>query len=82
MGHEWSEKREEAIERDDSECQDCGISMTEHKKRYKQGLHVHHKVARKQILSDDPTREEFELANSLDNLVTLCASCHRVREKN
>lgn len=82
MGPNWTNKRSEALSRDNHTCQDCGISEESHKEKYKQSLHVHHKIPRKEILSNDPTEKEFELVNNLSNLVTVCASCHRKRESN
>lgn len=82
MGKNWRSKRQKVLNRDNNTCQHCGISMKEHKEKYKTGLHVHHKVPRSQILSDEPTKSEFELANSTTNLITLCVSCHRKAEHN
>lgn len=80
MGENWREKREKVIKRDNNTCQNCGIEREKHKDKYNKGLHVHHKVPRSQILSDEPTKSEIELANNMANLVTLCASCHRKLE--
>jgi 5-methylcytosine-specific restriction endonuclease McrA len=76
-GPNWAEQREKALARDSHQCQECGMELTEHIEKFDQELHVHHKVPRRQIIDEDePTFEQFELANSLDNLVTLCNSCH------
>jgi 5-methylcytosine-specific restriction endonuclease McrA len=80
FGPNWHEQRSKTIKQDNEKCQECGMTMKEHQQKHDQELHVHHKVPRKQILSDDPTEDEFALANSLDNLVTLCVSCHTKRE--
>jgi len=76
MGPDWDKIRAKCLERDKKQCQKCGLTMKEHREKYNSSLHVHHKVPRKRILSDKPTAKEFEVANSLDNLVTLCVSCH------
>jgi len=63
-GSNWQEQRRKALERDNYACQICGTS---------ERLEVHHKT---------PVRE-FEVkeeSNKLDNLVTLCKSCHLVIE--
>lgn len=80
MGDDWGKKRKKAIKRDNSECQECRMSMREHQNKYDMELHVHHRVPRKKILSDNPTEAELELVNSMKNLVTLCVSCHRELE--
>lgn len=76
-GPNWLEKRTEALERDSKKCQECGISQDEHYQNYNEDLHIHHKVPRREIIDENnPTVGQFEVANSLDNLVTLCKSCH------
>jgi 5-methylcytosine-specific restriction endonuclease McrA len=80
-GPNWREKRTEALKRDSKECQECGMSQDEHYQNYNQDLHIHHKVPRREIIDENnPTVGQFEVANSLDNLVTLCKSCHRKLE--
>jgi len=67
-GSDWSRIRQLIRERDHYRCQICGIeeSGSEH--------HVHHKI---------PFREftDFELANQIDNLITLCPICHQRAEQ-
>jgi len=59
------------------------MTRDQHYQNYDEDLHVHHKVPRRQIIDEEePTIEQFELANSLDNLVTLCKSCHRKLESS
>lgn len=80
-GPNWSEQREKTLERDEYCCQECDMTRDEHYQNYNEDLHVHHKVKRRQIIDEEnPTIEQFELANSLDNLVTVCKSCHRKLE--
>jgi hypothetical protein len=64
-GPNWTEKREEALERDDHTCQDCGINQGDVEFR----LEVHHI---RPIRSFDDKAD----ANELTNLITLCRSCH------
>lgn len=60
---QFSENKKKARERDDYECQRCGMPQEDHKDEFNQKLHVHH--------VDGDKRN-----NSLDNLKTLCARCH------
>jgi 5-methylcytosine-specific restriction endonuclease McrA len=71
-GRKFEEKRLEVLERDGHECRYCGMTNEEHIKRddmFGVGLHVHHII---------PTSEGGD--HSLDNLVTVCAACHRREE--
>lgn len=56
-GEDWTQVREEALQRDEHRCKLCGSTDR---------VEVHH------IVKHHPGGE-----NKLDNLVTLCASCHR-----
>jgi len=58
---DWLDRRAEIRERDDNECQHCGMSNAAHKREYGQTLHVHH------VEADDSTT---------DGYVTLCKECH------
>lgn len=68
-GQNWPEKRQEALQRDNHRCQACGISNEAHLEEYAQSLEVHHITPLREF-------EQAEDANTLDNLVTLCKSCH------
>lgn len=61
----WQRVRREALERDDHECQNCGIGPEE----IGQEPDVHHIEPVREF--DDP-----EDAHFLENLVVLCPSCH------
>ena len=69
-GSHWKRQRNNARKRDNYTCKDCGI--TEQSWGYK--LDVHH------IIPYD-TFEDPEIANRLENLVTLCRNCHAKRHK-
>lgn len=72
---DWEEQRLKAKRRDLARCQDCGMSESEHSRRddlFGSGLHVHHKTPARDF--DDPADAHF-----LENLVTLCDSCHKQR---
>lgn len=61
----WKEARKRCYERDNWTCQDCGVKC-----RNKVRIQAHHLIARRDGGTDD-----------LENLITLCASCHRKRER-
>lgn len=67
-GPNWREQARKARARDGHTCVDCG------KHQRKPLLHVHHLKPRRDFHGD------YEAANQLDNLVTLCNSCHSIRE--
>jgi 5-methylcytosine-specific restriction endonuclease McrA len=73
-GKKWDSVRSEVLERDSYSCTECGLGQEEHIKKYGQELHVHHKT---------PFREfgSVEKANRMENLETLCSSCHKKKEK-
>jgi DEAD/DEAH box helicase domain-containing protein len=66
-GPNWDRQRHLARERDNYQCQVCGVPEDE------RAHDVHHKIPFRQFTS-------YELANQLDNLVTLCPTCHRRAE--
>lgn len=63
-GTAWSSIRKQVRERDDYRCQACGLveAGREH--------HVHHKIPFRTFASATE-------ANQLNNLVTLCSTCHK-----
>jgi DEAD/DEAH box helicase domain-containing protein len=66
-GPDWPSIRKSILERDQYTCQSCGTTP-------KNGsLHVHHKIPFKTFTS-------VILANSSENLVSLCQNCHRLAE--
>lgn len=73
-GPNWPEQREKRLGKDDWECQGCGMTNTEHEKVDGQGLHVHHRTKRRKF-------EDYEEANRVENLVSLCRECHVEWEK-
>lgn len=68
-GPDWDDVRADAICRDGERCCRCGMSRGSHREQFGQDLHVHH---------IEPIREagSYTEANRLDNLVTVCRSCH------
>lgn len=69
-GSLWGEAREEALKRDEYECQICGCGPEKHRENYGRGLEVHHIQPSRKF---DDQRE----AHKLSNLITLCLPCHR-----
>jgi hypothetical protein len=66
---DWQALRQQALERDDFECQSCGMAEDEHQAAFGVGLNVHH-------IKDIATFDNPAEADSLDNLETLCVECH------
>ena len=73
-GPNWSEQRRLALERDGRRCRTCGANADDFL------LHVHHVRPFREYGYIPGQNEHYRLANQLDNLVTLCASCHRRAE--
>lgn len=68
-GKTWGKQRKKALNRDGHHCQNCGITQEKHQSRYKRELEVHH-------IKPFRTFEDTKKAHKLENLVTLCTSCH------
>lgn len=66
----WLRKREQALQRDGRECVRCGKTSEEHLEECGKDLHVHHIVPWDEF-------EDEEKRNRLENLVSLCAGCHK-----
>jgi len=74
-GPNWKEQRQKRIERDNSSCAICGMSNGEHKQVHGCELHVHHIQPAMNFLQDG-NMIDYERANRLENLITLCYKCH------
>lgn len=70
---QWRKQREEALERDDYECQACGMTNDEHLNEFGRELDVHHIEPLRTF--NDPVD-----SHDLDNLITLCRPHHREYE--
>jgi len=75
-GGTWKQKRKERLEKDGHECVVCGKSNAQEELDSGRGLSVHHIIKAREYLQDDGTLNE-ERAHRIENLITLCASCHR-----
>jgi len=69
-GENWEETRSDVLDRDDRQCQSCGLSDQQHRERSGESLHIHHVQPLRSF-------EGTKRANRLDNLVALCRVCHR-----
>ena len=68
-GSNWESIKEKVRERDEYCCKVCG------KKEVDKKHDVHHKIPFKQF-------NDVATANKMDNLITLCRSCHKKAEAN
>ncbi len=66
-GSDWPSIRKRVLARDRSTCQVCG------KRSDQIQLHIHHKAPLRSFLS-------VQVANQLENLITLCPRCHQRAE--
>ena len=66
-------KKEEILDRDNHQCQNCGISQDEHLLKYNCSLNIHH--------IDGNGYNKDNKNNNLNNLVTLCHSCHAIEHR-
>lgn len=73
-GPNWQAQRKLVLERDGYRCRTCGASGDEIL------LHVHHIRPFREYGYVPGENENYRIANQLDNLVTLCPSCHRRAE--
>jgi len=73
-GPNWATQRRLALERDNHRCRTCGASGEESL------LHIHHIRPFREYGYVPGENENDKLANQLENLVTLCPSCHRRAE--
>jgi 5-methylcytosine-specific restriction endonuclease McrA len=76
-GKNWPKQRKRALERDNYTCQKCGYKGRKSSKG-RWDVHVHH-IRKIAYFADAETGEvDYEAANNLDNLMTLCDhGCHK-----
>ena len=73
-GLNWATQRQLALERDGRRCRTCGAAGEE------SALHIHHIRPFREYGYVPGQNEAYKIANQLDNLITLCPSCHRRAE--
>ncbi|WP_284031708.1 homing endonuclease associated repeat-containing protein [Halobaculum lipolyticum] len=80
-GPNWTEQREAALQRDAFVCQmpGCDVDQKIHFEKYGCELHVHH-IQPLRGFTQESGYARFDHANTLNNLVTLCADHHPVWE--
>ena len=66
--------KQKALERDNFQCQECGMTQEQHFILYNHSLAVHH--------IDGKGHDCVVKNNDLDNLITLCFRCHMLVHKN
>ncbi|MCP4425367.1 MAG: DEAD/DEAH box helicase [Chloroflexi bacterium] len=71
-GPNWKSQREKALQRDGRQCRMCGAAEGM--------LHVHHVRPFREFNYLPGQNDNYREANQLDNLITLCPSCHRQAE--
>ena len=76
-GPNWNMQRRMVLERDNNRCRTCGAEA-----RPGNGLHVHHIRPFREYAYVPGKNEAYQQANDIENLVTLCPSCHRRADTN
>ena len=71
-GPNWEKQRNQARARDEHRCRHCGAP-----ERSGRAHHVHHIRPFRTFGYVRGRNDQYLTANSLENLVTLCTSCHR-----
>lgn len=77
-GPNWRAQRKKALERDGYTCQKCGKKADPH--RWWKKVHVHHKRKIRLHYDGRTGKIDYENANRLSNLVTLCKRCHKAAD--
>jgi len=75
-GPNWSAQREAARARDGRRCRRCGAPEREGRQH-----DVHHIIPFRTFGYTPEVNDFYKLANQLENLITLCPSCHRRAER-
>jgi len=64
--YSFQTERKGVLDRDNYECQFCGVSDDQHRAEHGRGLDVHHIVPRRADGGNDPS-----------NLISVCRGCHK-----
>lgn len=73
-GPNWHEQRRKCLKRDNYKCIDCDATQEQHNDVYGCDLIVHHVTPRRRFVTDGEL--DWESANRLSNLRTVCHPCH------
>jgi hypothetical protein len=81
-GPNWYKQRKRALKRDGFECQmpGCSIDRETHRERWDRDLNVHHITPLGTFIDADGVLD-YERANRLENLITLCQRHHMIWEE-
>lgn len=81
-GPNWYTQRKRTLERDDFQCQmpGCGIDRERHNELFGRDLNVHHIIPIYSYI-DEAGLLDYERANCLGNLVTVCQRHHQYWER-
>lgn len=75
-GPNWHSQRIKAVIRDQSRCQWCSKTPVD----LGEELHVHHRVRLRKYKDKYNSPKWWEQGNRVENLITLCHSCHKTWE--
>jgi len=78
-GPNWNKQSRRVRDRDQHRCQDCGMAEPKHLEKFGRKLAVHHIRPIREFRGSDGL--DYQSANKLKNLVTLCDSCHSTWER-
>ncbi|MCP4416308.1 MAG: DEAD/DEAH box helicase [Chloroflexi bacterium] len=85
-GPNWQQQRKIVLARDANRCRNCGAAgeqdLTGFQKPVRSGrsLHVHHLRPFRDFNYIPGQNEHYKEANKIENLITLCPSCHKQAE--
>jgi len=80
-GENWPRQRARALRRDGYTCKKCGhVGRKATKKGSRYDVFVHHRRKISWYVKDGAI--DYEAANDLENLVTLCNVCHKVADSH
>lgn len=74
-GPNWQEKSLKARIRDQARCQRCGVSDKKSKQEFGSVNFIHHIIPRSEFFDENGVFN-YQEANKITNLITLCPSCH------